>query len=131
MRSEVPNNVDISLKKPKVYADGIEIEDVAKFARVDQLPHLANSARINERVVHHKSPANPLRSFDQIQSMLTGIGKGLFNQDVLAGFEGRLRDAVMRGNWGSDHYRVDIRVAEQFLIVLGAFHARISLGNLI
>ena len=57
VRGQVPDDVDVALEEAEVDSDGVEVEQVSYTAVGDDLFYLANSARVDEGVIHHQREA--------------------------------------------------------------------------
>ena len=96
---------------------GVELEDAAERVLLDEVLD-CQKVRVPAAVlVHADETPRALRHSDELVGLGGGGDKGLFGQDVLAGFEGGLCELKVVGGRGADDDNVDVRVGEE---VLGA-----------
>src|SRR2546422_4632721 len=95
MRPEAPERVLIVPHPAKVQALAIEVERLADVPGRHQVFHLDDRGVIQEEVAHHETPTALPGDTDQRLGLAGRKRHGLFDQDVLAGFEGPSRLVVV------------------------------------
>src|SRR5439155_13046811 len=101
-------DVDVVLKEPEVHSRRVEIVEGAERTTVDELADLCDRTAEQERVIHHQLEILPFGELDELLRLLGGRGERLFEKDMLAVFERRLRQGEMRPDRSHDGDGVDI-----------------------
>src|SRR5439155_6477392 len=70
VRGQIPDDVDVVLKEPKVDAGGVVVVEAAQDSLIHELSHLAHGAGEQEGVVHHDDQILPLCELDQFFCLL-------------------------------------------------------------
>ncbi len=109
MRRQIPDDIDIVLKKPEVDADRVHVIEVAQFSVFDQLldaPH----GRVEEvRVIDHEDALFSLRQVDQRLSVLSRGRQRLFHQYMKSRLQAARRQGMMARYRCGDGHRFDSR----------------------
>ena len=127
MNGEIRNHADIALEQPQVDPRGIVIENVSKLPTLDDLPDLADSARIDERVVDQQYQAALFRLGDELACLVGCFRHRLLEPKVLARLESSQTECEMCVNRGSNGDRVDAGILEEVLVPRGRPDSRIAL----
>ena len=127
MRREIPNHIDVVLEQAQIDPRGIVIVEIAQLTLIDQLADLLHRSGKEKRVVHHDLEVFLLGQFDQL-FRLGGVGsKRLFEENVLAVFQGRLGQLEMRPDGSNDGHRINVGRTQDFIGVGSNLHARIGM----
>ena len=130
MRGQVPDDVDVVLKKTQVDPDRIVEKELAKFALVDELFDLLHGAREKEGMVDHDPEVLLGRKVNELPGLSARRSKGLFHENVLPCKERRPGHLVMGEDRRDDRNGVHVRGPDEIQGVLRALDERIvALGQ--
>jgi hypothetical protein len=77
--SEIPHHVNVVLEEAEIDSDRVVVVDVADLPGRNELPHLADGAGVNERVIHHQDALAPGRKINQPLGLFRGAGERLLH----------------------------------------------------
>ena len=113
---EIPHDADVMLEEPEIHADGIVVVDFSEAAR-DQFMHLADSARVQERMIDSQHEAAARGLIDEAHGLFGGGRDRFLDEDMLAGHQRAHGQPEMRGNRRCDGNGVNVRIPQDLLEV--------------
>ena len=86
--AEAPERVLVAAYRAEVHAVAVDVEDLARLARVDGSFSFATPRVVEKEVPGHEHEAALLRERDELLGVVRAEGHRLLDEDVLAGGEG-------------------------------------------
>ncbi len=130
MRSEVPDDVDVVLKEAEIDPHRIKIVNITEPARRDDLLHLADGSRIDERVIDEEFKVLLFGDLDKFFRFGRAGGHRLLDKAMLSCLKCGLCDSVVCRNGGCDDNDIDIVAGDDRVVISRCLDAMKHLPHL-
>src|SRR5690349_17922539 len=98
VRREVPGDINVGLQYPEIGADGINIVDTTKRATLDQAAQYLYRCAVHKCMANHEHQLTLVRKCSQLLRMRDTVSKRFLDEHMLASFERRTRQGIVRPN---------------------------------
>ena len=130
VRREGPEDVLLATNLPEVEPVRVDVLDSSQLAAVEQVFQGQDRGMVPEEVADHQDALFALGQVDQLPALLRGQAERFFDEDVLSGQEGALREIAMGHGRRGNGDRGDVRVVEDGVDGVREGHGRVLGGDL-